>query len=207
MITTEHRQQIQSDGYTVVRQLFALEEAAAYRDHFMRMRREGSYAGDFAGVKAKDDDPLRAYPRMIHMHRWDAVSLRWMLEPRINAALTAFLGQEPYAVQTMLYFKPPGARGQALHQDNYYLRVQPGTCMAAWMALDDCDELNGCMQIVPGSHTWPVLCTTEADTAPELYRRHGVAATRHAGGADPHAGRGCPLLQRPAGARQLSQHH
>ena len=53
----------------------------------------------------------------------------------------------------MLYFKPPGARGQALHQDNFYLRVQPGTCMAAWMALDDCDEENGCMQVVPGSHT------------------------------------------------------
>lgn len=36
--------------------------------------------------------------------------------------------------------------------------------MAAWLALDDCDEENGCMRIVPGSHQWPVLCTTEADT-------------------------------------------
>jgi len=74
------------------------------------------------------------------------------------------LDAEPYAVQTMLYFKPPGARGQALHQDQYYLRVQPGTCMAAWMALDRCDEENGCMQVVPGSHLFPLLCTIEADT-------------------------------------------
>jgi ectoine hydroxylase-related dioxygenase (phytanoyl-CoA dioxygenase family) len=36
--------------------------------------------------------------------------------------------------------------------------------MAAWMALDDCDEANGCMQVVPGSHRWPVLCTERADT-------------------------------------------
>jgi ectoine hydroxylase-related dioxygenase (phytanoyl-CoA dioxygenase family) len=36
--------------------------------------------------------------------------------------------------------------------------------MAAWMALDDCDEANGCMQIVSGSHTWPILCTEKADT-------------------------------------------
>jgi ectoine hydroxylase-related dioxygenase (phytanoyl-CoA dioxygenase family) len=64
----------------------------------------------------------------------------------------------------MLYFKPPGARGQALHQDQYYLRVQPGTCIAAWMALDDCDEENGCLQVVPGTHTLPVLCPTEANT-------------------------------------------
>ena len=52
----------------------------------------------------------------------------------------------------MLYFKPAGARGQALHQDNFYLRAQPGTCMAAWLALDACDEENGCMRVVPGSH-------------------------------------------------------
>ena len=36
--------------------------------------------------------------------------------------------------------------------------------MAAWMALDACDEENGCMRVVPGSHTWPILCTSEADT-------------------------------------------
>jgi ectoine hydroxylase-related dioxygenase (phytanoyl-CoA dioxygenase family) len=65
----------------------------------------------------------------------------------------------------MLYFKPPGARGQAPHQDNFYLRVDPGTCVAAWMALDACDEENGCMTMVPGSHRLPLLCTERADTA------------------------------------------
>jgi ectoine hydroxylase-related dioxygenase (phytanoyl-CoA dioxygenase family) len=64
----------------------------------------------------------------------------------------------------MLYFKPPGARGQALHQDNFYLRAQPGTCIAAWMALDDCDEANGCLQVVPSSHAWPLLCSQKANT-------------------------------------------
>jgi ectoine hydroxylase-related dioxygenase (phytanoyl-CoA dioxygenase family) len=32
------------------------------------------------------------------------------------------------------------------------------------MALDDCDEANGCMQVVPGSHDWDVLCAIPADT-------------------------------------------
>ncbi|HEU4422304.1 MAG TPA: phytanoyl-CoA dioxygenase family protein, partial [Pilimelia sp.] len=80
------------------------------------------------------------------------------------ARLTALLGTDPYAVQTMLYFKPPGSRGQALHQDNFYLRAEPGTCMAAWLALDPADERNGCMMVVPGSHRWPILCTRKADT-------------------------------------------
>jgi phytanoyl-CoA hydroxylase len=66
-------------------------------------------------------------------------------------------------VQSMVYFKPPGARGQALHQDQYYLNVKPGTCVAAWLALDPADERNGCMRVVPASHTWPVLCARKAD--------------------------------------------
>ena len=78
--------------------------------------------------------------------------------------MTALLGWEPLAVQTMLYFKPPGARGQAVHQDQHYLRAEPGTCMAAWLALDDADEENGCLEVVTGSHRLPVLCTESADT-------------------------------------------
>ena len=67
-------------------------------------------------------------------------------------------------IRDRIYFKPAGARGQALHQDQFYLKAQPGTCMAAWLALDPCDEANGCMRVVPGSHAWPVLCPAHADT-------------------------------------------
>jgi phytanoyl-CoA hydroxylase len=164
MLTEEHKRYYQDNGYMVVRGLFAPAEVAGYREHYMMLRRHGSYPGDLAGVDASITDPLKRYPRMIHMHRWDDASLRWLLDARLNACMKGLLGREPYAVQTMLYFKPPGARGQALHQDNFYLKAQPGTCIAVWMALDDCDEANGCMQIVPGSHTWPILCTTKADT-------------------------------------------
>lgn len=152
------------DGYAVARGLFSREEADGYIDHFMRLREADSYAGDFSGVNATDDDPLKAFPRMIHMHRWDRVSLDWMIEPRIAAWLEGLTGQPAYAVQTMLYFKPPGSRGQALHQDQFYLKTKPGTCVAAWMALDACDEANGCLRVVPASGNLPVLCAEAADT-------------------------------------------
>jgi phytanoyl-CoA hydroxylase len=164
MLTEAHRREFEEQGYVVVSGLFSQEEVERYRSHYMTLRRRGAYPGDMAGVDATSADPLKQYPRMIHMHRWDETSLQWMIDERINACLTGLLGREPYAVQTMLYFKPPGARGQALHQDNFYLRAQPGTCIAAWMALDPCDEANGCMQVVPGSHEWPLLCTEKADT-------------------------------------------
>ena len=155
----------EKEGYVVVPGLFSHDEVARLTQHYMDMRASGPLPGDFAGVNAQSTDPLKKFPRMIHMHRWDELSMQWLIDERLNRCMSALLGREPYAVQTMLYFKPPGARGQALHQDQYYLRVQPGTCMAAWLALDRCDTENGCMQVVPGSHKWPLLCTVAADTA------------------------------------------
>jgi ectoine hydroxylase-related dioxygenase (phytanoyl-CoA dioxygenase family) len=164
MIERRFVEQFEQNGYTVAKGLFSPEEVAHYRDHYMTLRAAGSYPGDTAGVDVTSNDPLKRFPRMIHMHRWDETSLQWLLDERINRWLTGLSGIEPYAVQTMLYFKPAGARGQALHQDQYYLRVQPGTCMAAWLALDDCDIENGCLQVVPGTQNAPLLCTVKADT-------------------------------------------
>lgn len=152
------------DGFAVARGLFAESEVDTLREHYMVLRRRGSYADDVVGVRPSSRDPLRRYPRMAQMHRWDEATLRWLLDRRLADALTQLLGVEPYAVQSMLYFKPAGSRGQALHQDNFYLRAEPGTCVAAWLALDPADEDNGCMMMVPGSHRWPILCTERADT-------------------------------------------
>lgn len=158
-----HIQQFAHDGYAVVRGLFRRDEVDAMQAHYMRMNEEKRQKGDVSAVKDAND-PLKRYPRMLQMHRWDDVSMQFLLDTRLRDVMTALLGSEPYAVQTMIYYKPPTARGQALHQDQYYLRVEPGTCCAAWLALDDCDEENGCLQVVPGSHQLPVLCTTAADT-------------------------------------------
>ena len=163
-IAEVHRAEFERTGYTLVRGLFSPAEAERLRDHYMDVRQHGPRAHDFAGHTSTDRDPLKRYPRMAQMHRWDAESLQWLVDPRIDEVMTTLLGRSPYAVQTMIYFKPPGSRGQALHQDNFYLKADPGTCVAAWMALDRVDEANGCLEVVPGSHRWPILCTEKADT-------------------------------------------
>lgn len=163
-VSRSYKQRFDEDGYVVVSGLFSGAEVARLREHYMALRRRGPLPDDLVGVKASSRDPLRRYPRMAQMHRWDDTTREWLLDPRLARQLTDLLGAEPYAVQSMLYFKPAGSRGQALHQDNFYLRAEPGTCVAAWMALDDTDEENGCMKVVPGSQDWPMLCTEKADT-------------------------------------------
>jgi ectoine hydroxylase-related dioxygenase (phytanoyl-CoA dioxygenase family) len=154
----------QEQGFTIVRGLFSPAEVEQLREHFMQLAAEGRGFFEREQKAAVESDPLKKFPRMVHMHRWDGLSLQFLLDQRIQYCLTELLGAEPFAVQTMFYFKPPGARGQALHQDQAPLKVQPGTCMAAWMALDRCDEANGCLQLVPGTQNLPLLCAVEADT-------------------------------------------
>ncbi|GAB3834055.1 phytanoyl-CoA dioxygenase family protein [Kribbella italica] len=119
------------------------------------------------GVPA--DDPLARYPRFVHPHRRTDVeagrlSLELMLDSRILDVVTALIGPS-LGAQSMFYFKPPGARGQALHQDNTFLRADPETCLAAWIAIDDVDAENGGLAVVPGSHRTELVCPEPADLA------------------------------------------
>ncbi|MET9890901.1 phytanoyl-CoA dioxygenase family protein [Streptomyces sp. NPDC006465] len=117
-------------------------------------------------------DPLHVYPRVMHPHRINGLSLRLLLDPRVRDILEILLGEEVLAAQSMFYFKPPGARGQALHQDNFYLRVEPGTCVAAWIACDDIDRANGGLEVVPGTHRMELFCPQEADPALSFAREY-----------------------------------
>ncbi|MFI5385859.1 MAG: phytanoyl-CoA dioxygenase family protein [Fimbriimonadales bacterium] len=158
------KEQWERDGYVLVEGLFSREEVERYRDHFMEWN-DSDRKEDFDKVDPTGQDPLARFPRIIHPHRKDPLSLDFMLDSRLRDIMTGFLGEEPLAAQTMFYFKPPMARGQALHQDQMYLQARPGTCIAAWLAVDDCDEENGCMEIVPGSQDLPLLCHIDADTS------------------------------------------
>jgi ectoine hydroxylase-related dioxygenase (phytanoyl-CoA dioxygenase family) len=152
------------DGYLIVRGLLSAEEARHCCERFTTLRTSGTYELDHKGVDTDEEDPILRYPRMTHVQRWDRESRELLTDPRLNRHLTLLMGQEPCLVQGMVYFKPPGSRGQAMHQDQFYLKVQPGIGMAAWIALEGADEENGCLHVVPGSHRLPILCTEQADT-------------------------------------------
>ncbi|BDI28998.1 protein involved in biosynthesis of mitomycin antibiotics/polyketide fumonisin [Capsulimonas corticalis] len=170
-LTDEQRAQFERDGYFVARGLLAPQEAANIRATFMAQNAGGPIPG-LSEIRGdyNPSDPLSFYPRMMHPHTHPELavgplSLQYMLDARFHPILNALMRDEPVAVQSMFYFKPPGARGQELHQDNYYLRVSPGVCMAAWIAVDDVDAENGGMKVVPGSQREEIACPEKADPA------------------------------------------
>lgn len=164
IVDQDRVEQYRREGYMLAEGLFSKEETTHLRSYFTDMVERGGDGWAEGGVDSESDDPLKRYPRLLQPHRGDEVAMNFMVDDRIRQWLTAFYDREPYAVQTMVYFKPPGARGQALHQDQRYLRAEPGTCMAAWLALEDIDEENGCMSVVSGTQGIPMLCPGTADS-------------------------------------------
>ncbi len=120
-------------------------------------------------------DPLDRYPRIMQPHRRPdhpagALALRLLLDQRLQGAVAGAMGEPPLAIQSMYYFKPPGSRGQAFHQDNRYAQVHPGTCWAAWIAVDPCSQENGCLRVSPGSGDAPLQAETgDTDTTRYAY--------------------------------------
>lgn len=153
----------QEDGYVVVRGVFGPSEAVEMREHYMRLRAEGPRPGDQGGDPATAEDPLNQFPRMINMHQWDGATARTVADTRLLGLVRQFIGEQPVINQTMLYFKPPGARGQAMHQDQQYIPIDP--LIGVWIALEDSDEANGCLELVPASHRLRVLPVERADQA------------------------------------------
>jgi ectoine hydroxylase-related dioxygenase (phytanoyl-CoA dioxygenase family) len=149
-------------GYAIARQLFTPEEVDEIKVTFEDLRLKKHPPGFDDGIK-DPNDPLYAYHRFVHPHRHNDVARHYMLHPRVRECLEFIIGEEPVATQSMYYFKPPGARGQALHQDNLYLLVEPGTCLAAWTAIDRCDRENGGLMVVPHTQNGNILCPEVAD--------------------------------------------
>lgn len=157
-----------TDGFVVVPRLLDASEVRRLADEFMALHARGPIPGHFDPVSTDPGavtDILQAYPRVMHPHQVNELALQYLLDPRLGGIVEQLLGEEPLAAQSMFYFKPPGARGQALHQDNFYLRVEPGTCMAAWVAVDRIDRANGGLEVVPGTHSMDVFCPEEADSS------------------------------------------
>jgi ectoine hydroxylase-related dioxygenase (phytanoyl-CoA dioxygenase family) len=168
-------QRFQDEGFAVVRGLFGQDEVAELNGEFTALREAGPIPGHFeprATASSGPGDPLHSYPRVMHPHQVNELALRYLTDARLAAVLERLLGEEVLAAQSMFYFKPPGARGQALHQDNFYLRVEPGTCVAAWIACDEIDRDNGGLEVIPGTHRMDVFCPEEADAETSFAREY-----------------------------------
>ncbi|MEC0230120.1 phytanoyl-CoA dioxygenase family protein [Paenibacillus alba] len=172
-LTKQQKQHFDTEGYVIVKGLFSEQNLKEIDETFEAMSHQiipGYFEPDLHSDLA---DPLKRYPRVMHPHRFSETAKSYMLHQPIMEVLADLYEEEALAAQSMFYYKPPGSRGQALHQDNFYLQVEPGNCIAAWTAIDPADEENGGLLVVPKTNTLDLSCPDLAD-AKESFTTHYV---------------------------------
>jgi hypothetical protein len=133
------------DGYCSPLEAFDAAGVAANRRVFDRLQASLSAAGlgdyDINGFHA-------TCPSL-----WDLV-----MTPRILDCVQDLIGPDIVCWGAHFFAKPPGdLRRVSWHQDGTYWPFAPARTVTAWLAIDDADEENGAMRVVPGSHRHGVL--------------------------------------------------
>lgn len=174
-VTAEQYRAFRRDGFVAIRGLVSRQEADELRQHTEDLM-QGRLPEQQADAKIHDSSngavlvnefgapPANLSPQekaqyflRIHMlHRKLPLHERYLLHPRVLDVLEVLIGPDVMAMQTMLFLKPPGKPGQGWHQDSYYIPTHPDTLCGAWIAIDDCDEMNGAMWFAKGSGHEPI---------------------------------------------------
>jgi ectoine hydroxylase-related dioxygenase (phytanoyl-CoA dioxygenase family) len=105
--------------------------------------------------------PEAAEVRILDRHLDIEFVWRLATHPRVIDAVEAVLGPDVLLLASNFFCKYPaeerGERFVAWHQDVTYWGLEPPRAITAWIAIDDADEENGCMSVIPGSHRLGIL--------------------------------------------------
>ena len=140
-LTGEQIRQYNALGYVFPIDVFSSEEIAAHRSYFDDLMSRSI-------EKGWSSYSINGW----HRHCadiWDLVTA-----PRILDCVQDLLGEDLICWGTHYFAKMPGDGKQvSWHQDASYWPLTPSKTVTVCLAIDDADEENGAMQLIPRSHT------------------------------------------------------
>jgi non-haem Fe2+, alpha-ketoglutarate-dependent halogenase len=76
-----------------------------------------------------------------------------VMNPKIVDTLEDIMGPDILCWSTQAFCKVPGDPvSVAFHQDGSYWPLDPASTVTAWLAIDDSDRENSCLQVIAGTH-------------------------------------------------------
>ncbi|MCZ7546031.1 MAG: phytanoyl-CoA dioxygenase family protein [Anaerolineae bacterium] len=141
------------DGYVIVRQAIDKDLVHEARNHITwLMRKHPDLRPEQLGHTLMTDDPF-----------W----VRLVADHRLLDIATEFVGPD-IALFASHYIAKPPRDGQPVlwHQDGAFWPLEPMAVVTLWLAVDDSTVENGCMRVIPGTHTLDLVGLRErTDTA------------------------------------------
>lgn len=162
-LTPQEVEQFQHDGYLKIpHRLIENDRLAMLRKHYDALfaQKRGTTGEGLRNLAVvgeseqdEDTDCSEEMLQIMEMWRFDAVYRKLLYhEPLLDIA-ESLIGPDIQLFHDQALYKPAYHGGKVpWHQDNGYWRCNPPDLVSIWMALDDADEENGCMNVIPGSH-------------------------------------------------------
>lgn len=159
MLTNEQVAQFGRDGYLKSARVLDDAQVETLRDETERVIQQRNDQSVPQPVLCHNMNRDEAAPVWQIVNIWEASApFRAVVShPQIAEEMAQLTGaQELRLWHDQIQYKPASKGGVNMwHQDApLWPIIRPMTEVSAWVALDDVDEENGCMWMVPGSHTW-----------------------------------------------------
>lgn len=160
MLTPEQVEQFHRDGYLRSGRVINDEQIDVLRAELQRVIADDNKPGVPQPVLLRNLSSNEGAPVWQIVNIWEASApFRDLLiyNRVIGEEMAQLTGASHLRIwHDQIQYKPPLVGGTTgWHQDApLWPIIAPMTEVSAWVALDDVDEENGCMRMVPGSHTW-----------------------------------------------------
>jgi phytanoyl-CoA hydroxylase len=175
MLSTDQQQQFRRDGYLVLPQLASPEfchavlqlAEQALHDQAPPIEYEADtrYPGAPTSREAEGGHTVR---RLLQAVARDTLLMHWATDARLTDSLKQLLGEGAMLSQAhhnCIMTKQPRFSSQTgWHRDSRYWHFQRAELVSAWLALRNETLENGCLLVLPGSHTWQIQ-PEQLDTA------------------------------------------
>ena len=134
------RDAYEHDGYVVVRDVLDAELVGEARAHIdWLLAKHPNIRPEQLGHTLVHDDPF--WVRLVSDDRLLDVAEQF-IGPNIALFASHYIAKRPFDGQAVLW-----------HQDGSYWPLDPMDVITMWLAIDDSVPENGCMQVIPGSHS------------------------------------------------------
>ncbi|UAL50553.1 phytanoyl-CoA dioxygenase family protein [Bacillus sp. CMF21] len=151
-------------GYLLVKGVFNQQEVEEMRTGVDNIIQRAVHANkDHNATWDGDYLPKEKLKRLVlkgfhNIHYHDHVFLRALTHPNMRAVLKQIIGPNVQLHHSKMLVKPP-ENGAAfpMHQDYPYFPHENHTMLAASVHLDNSNEENGCLRVIPESHKQGVL--------------------------------------------------
>jgi len=160
-LTQQQIDRFHHDGYLKFGKILEDSEIELLQEQYDLEFEKAQQNGRFRNLATEDGSATVATERqmlqIMQMCERNIHFRKLLFDARILDVIEDLIGPNIQLFHDQALYKPAFNGGPVFwHQDNAYWKCRPALLVSCWLTLDDVDDTNGAMNVLPGSHLNPV---------------------------------------------------